>query len=765
MNPFQTIPPRPSTGAPPPHRPEADPTTPPEELRRLAADQDLVAAVLRNPNAPTDLLFERWPDHPESFLQNPIVALWRLQGYLMPFDAEQRSWKTPALDALRWPKGKYSKLCHALSAHLCAEGRLAELQEWVPDRYSWIDTSAISMKQALALTKDPMTRVRMKLAEHQTRSLNGWNNSASWPTVRSILLKDPDPAVGAMLAVLLTSEAEQSLALEEGLRSDGRDAILHELARNQRLHVSVLQGLLLRCADLRKTELVITELREGRAEITKHRRHPIAVALGPDGQAFREQDRLRYHGLFSRVVQERPALRTVLAAHPGVQGALRAELMADPDPAVHRDALRGASFHLRYHRAAEGKPLPKHRGRIHSCLSQRPHDPCPLCRTADAWISDPDATGAHKALAGNPTLPIDMAERLLAKGEAVRKAMVNYNARESILNLVIGDAPADLLIEEMRYLAFKYGPKKLLQRHPDPAVRTALAKNLTNCYRDRSGVREQLAVDPDKRVRNALLRGLRASRQADQGALALLGQDSDPLIRFTLTMTGKGRRNELATMLHDPLPGIRYAAVRSLHCTDKEHLFLATDPYPRIRLLVAHDFGSCDGHYAKRTTGINHYVRNHHRRDRHSPVWDSFWSLVPDDPHIPVRRVAAATFDLPVSVLERLVNDPDPEVRALLVDRPVWHTAKAAIARHWDLKLPDQRKAHRAKPYVRAQLATLTNLAPSRLEQFAADPHWYVRARLAFNPRTTPAQLERLAADKDPLVAEAAQRARTFRKL
>jgi hypothetical protein len=40
-----------------------------------------------------------------------------------------------------------------------------------------------------------------------------------------------------------------------------------------------------------------------------------------------------------------------------------------------------------------------------------------------------------------------------------------------------------------------------------------------------------------------------------------------------------------------------------------------------------------------------------------------------------------------------------------------------------------------------------------------------VRARLAFNPRTTPALLERLAADTDPLVAEAAQRARTFRKL
>ena len=765
MNPFHTLPfTGPATTMPTPC-PEADPGTPPEELRRLANDPDRLGAVLRNPNAPIDLLFDRWPAHPEAFLENPIVALWRLQGYLMPFDTEQRGWKTPGLDALQWPKGKYSELCHAIAVHLCREGRLAELKTWVPDRGNWIDPAVSGPQGALALTQDPDRRVRLKLAEHQGRSYRGWNMTVAWPKVRTALLKDPEPEVVAVLAPVVTGEADQRLALEEGLRSASRSAIVQALAKNPALHEAVLRGLLLRSTELQDPELVISELRRGHADRSTEDRHPIAIVLGPDGQAFREQDRLRYHGLFSRVAQERPALRTVLAAHPGVQGALRAELMADPDPAVHLDALRGARFHLLYHRAAEGKPLPKHRGRIHSCLTQRPHDLCPLCRAADTWITDPNATEAHKALASNPSLPIDMAERLLAKGEPVREAMVNYDTRESILNLVIEDAPADLLIEEMRYLAFKYGPKKLLRRHPDPAVRIALANNLTKCYRDRSGVREQLAVDPDERVRNALLRGLRTTRQADKGALALLGQDSDPLIRFTLTMTGKGRRKELATMLRDPLPGIRYAAVRSTSCTEKEHLFLAADPYPRIRLLVARDFGSCDGHYAKRTTGINHYVRNHHRRDWHSPVWDAYWALVPDDPHAPVRREAAGTFDLPVSVLERLVNDPDPEVRALLVDRPVWHTAQAAVARHWDLKLPDLRKARRTKPYVRAQLATLTNLAPSRLEQFAADPHWYVRARLAFNPRTTPALLERLAADPDPLVAEAAQRARTFRKL
>ena len=765
MNPFHTLPfTGPATTAPT-ACPEADPDTAPEELRRLAADRRLLEVVLRNPNTPTDLLFDRWPAHPQAFLDNPLTALWRLQGHLVPFDREYDTWNSTGLAALGWPKEKYRDLCVAIAAHLCRHERFAELAAWVPGRGKWLEPAVVNARQAMALTRDPEPQVRLHLASYQASNHDRGMDTPLWARLRSILLRDPHPGIPAELAERVTDEAEQRIALEEGLRSRERYTILRALAGNSRLHPSVLQDLLLRTDDLEHTDELVAELRKGSTDLMKKERHPIAIALGPNGPAARTPDSLRYQDAFAAVARQRPTLLPVLAMHPGVQGALRAGLMAHPDPAVHLAGLERARFHLRYHRAAAGKPLPLHTGRITSCLVDRPQDPCPLCRAADAWIANEAATEAHKALAANPSLPTDMAARLLARGEAIRRVMMNHSTREGILKLVIGNAPTDLLLGEMRYLANKFGPKMLLQAHPDPAVRMALANVVTMCYRDRSGVREQLAVDPDKRVRLTLLKGLRTSRQADRGALALLGQDSEPLIRFSLAMSRKGLRDELTTMLHDPLPGIRFAALRSLHCTGKEHLFLAADPYPRIRLLLARDFNACDGHYAQRTTGINHYVRNYHRRAWYSPVWEAYWALVPDDPHPPVRRVAAGTFDLPVDVLERLVNDPDPEVRALLLKRPVWHTAQAAVARHWDLKLPRLRNAHRAKPYARAQLATLTSLAPERLEQFAADPHWYVRARLAFNPRTSPALLERLAADPDPLVAGAAQHARTFRKL
>jgi hypothetical protein len=761
QNPLLRQPPAPS--APP--LPATDPTTPQETLLGLASDPCQLPLVLRNPNTPTSLLFKRWPDHPDAFLENPLFSLWRLQGHLDDLGDEYNGWHRPGLDVLKWPLEQYRMLCTAVVLHLCRTGDEDRLEALAPDRASWLEMYLLKPDQRTVMAKDPCGKVRRKLAKTIADGFGKHPRPSA--ELLALLLRDPSPEVAAPLAEVVPGEAEQTIALERGFSLEQGYPILQELARNPHLHPRVLRELVLRCEALDKPDKLMAELREGRTEDRNRDRHILAIALGPDSTAFRKPDPELHQDMFQELARRKPDLLPLLALHPAVQGPLRAELMAHPDPAIHLEALERAQFLYRRSKEHEGKPCPNMflaaSARVDDQAATGAHVALAACTSlpltlAQRLIDLEHSTQAHQTLAATHSLPLDMVQQLFDKGEHVQRALVHEDTRKEVLQLVVAQASPDVLVDRMCWVAHVHRLKLVLREHPDVQVRMALARALGDHRRDSGGTRELLAVDPDKRVRIALLSNLSRTRIGEQAARDLLCNDPDPSVRFMAAWRRMLSQEKRDAMLRDERPGLRFAALRCTSPSDAELRRLLEDPYPRIRRMAADEMAGRDSIFSHRTTGIQHVTA--YRIRGHSRTWELNWSLASTDGHVPVRRIAAEVHDLPLPVLERLLNDPDAEVRERLLARPVWATRNAAVQRHLRLRLPSLRALDRCTPYVRALFATFSSTPATTQERLAGDRHWYVRARLAYNATVSDALLDRLAQDPDPLVAAAANRAK-----
>lgn len=188
-------------------------------------------------------------------------------------------------------------------------------------------------------------------------------------------------------------------------------------------------------------------------------------------------------------------------------------------------------------------------------------------------------SGALDGLAANPTLPDDVAVRLLPYGRGFEIALRPGVApsRELCEAFIAAGGAEDLAAA--RHLPDSVAAR--LARDPDPDVRSALAHH----DRPEHGRHALFAADPDAEVRECLARNPLVSGEL----LAVLACDEEPAVRRAAALAwADPPEDALRALLTDPEPSVRAAASTRRPPADLRAALLA-DPATRLHAVAVLD--------------------------------------------------------------------------------------------------------------------------------------------------------------------------------
>ncbi|MCX5295205.1 hypothetical protein OG898_01685 [Streptomyces sp. NBC_00193] len=315
-------------------------------------------------------------------------------------------------------------------------------------------------------------------------------------------------------------------------------------------------------------------------------------------------------------------------------------------------------------------------------------------------------------LTRNEALPEELAVRLLPHDLAPLR-----------LALREGFAPSPALCEE--YLA--HGESQAL------AHNAALPPEIAT----------RLAADPDPEVR-----AVRAKLEsAGAGRHALFAADTEAQVRIALAGRPDLSAESLAALATDTDAGVRAALARRPELPEDLLRRLLTDTEPEVRARACGHGAPPDLHAVLLADPA---TRKEVVRSLELDP-DTASALAADpvpyaaSPHTGLRRAAARSERLPAELLRGMLEDEDPTVRMIALER----TPDVDPATAEDIERRHGRSKFLDRP------ADYFPFAPETLRRFAADPAPRMRLLALRDPDVPAALLERLAADEDHTVRRA----------
>lgn len=294
-----------------------------------------------------------------------------------------------------------------------------------------------------------------------------------------------------------------------------------------------------------------------------------------------------------------------------------------------------------------------------------------------------------------------------------------------------------------------------LAADPDPEVRKMVSQSWTQAP---ESVRRALLTDADAGVRAAAMSPWHPPPPPDLHSALLADPTTCPLVLPHVTLALDLAAHSAASPDDEVRQAV--AAHPDLPASIRDRLARDSDVLVRIRLVEnprtpegtrAEVLAALDAEEGEAERWIIRYFLGNAWRDKTSMGW--LWEAplterltYLDSPHFFFRRAVAASQGLPQHAVDRLLTDPDLEVRRI-------------VARTNDVPgdvLERLVRDHGETMHIRPLLVEHPNFPPAAFARFAVSDHARLR-RLALHDKDLAATLVgRLAADPEPYVRRAA---------
>ncbi|GAA2558351.1 DUF2336 domain-containing protein [Winogradskya consettensis] len=366
-------------------------------------------------------------------------------------------------------------------------------------------------------------------------------------------------------------------------------------------------------------------------------------------------------------------------------------------------------------------------------------------------------------LAGNPALPEALAHRLVAHRGGRGELAGRPDLTAALIDAIIATDDEGLLLSLARNPHVPAAVRLRLAAHPDPGVRTGLARDITR----------KLSPGPPPAIRNLSEASPPAIHEppgrlphnldpASRELFSRLVDDPEPRVREELAKNEVMPADLRARLAHDPAPEVRAMLARWWpQAPEDVRRVLLTDPSGEVR---AH---ACALYYARRPYPVppadlvEALLADPLTRAgavRHA----TFRAELADDPDEQVRRQVAEHPGLPPRVRARLAEDPHPAVRIGVFARADTPGPTRQAIHSWvtdrsgpiDLDLDDDALLHRVEATMAAgelEELSLPWVTADPLPHLSS-PYACFRVSGSRSPELPPGAVTQLLADEQSIV-------------